>query len=230
MKKALLIIFVSLGFTSSKSQDVQGIWMSYNNRTIDIDSVSNTNTSGFIIDFNQSKIGHVYSDTLSPFVINYKEKLISIKSDTKKLGILAFYNDSIEMQIFKNRISVFHPLNLNYKIKSDKTQIENFLIKSNLKNPDQSLDIKFTNKIYFKDVIYEKTKKRKSLVNKSWDDEGYWYLKKIKGNYFLILTIEQSSSKNIYQIVSFDECKMELKQLQKPDWGGLKLNVLNTCL
>jgi hypothetical protein len=227
MKKALLIIFVSFGFTSCKSQDVQGIWMSYNDRLIDIDSVSTGNTSGFIIDFKQSKISHVYNDTLFPFGINYKEKLINIKSDTIKLETLVFHKDSIEMELFENKISVFHLLNLNYTIKYDKTKIESFLTNSNLKNIDQSLDIKFTNKIFFKDEIY---KKRKTLINKSWDNEGYWYIKEITGNYFLILTIEQLGDKHIYQMLSFDDCKMELKQLQKPEWGGLKLNVLNTCL
>lgn len=68
------------------------------------------------------------------------------------------------------------------------------------------------------------------IINKTRNDEGYWYIKEIEQNYFLIFTVDQISGQNIYQIISIDDCKMELEQLQEPDFGNAKITELKTCL
>jgi len=209
---------------------MNGIWMSYNDRIINNELTYTGDTSGVILDFDKSEIGYASFDTLIPIAIDYNEIHLKFKSDTLKTEFKKFGKDSIEVELSKNTMSIFHPLDLSNVIEADKEDIESFLINNTFGSLGENLDLLFTDEYFSRGVRSETTKKRKALINKSWDDEGYWHINKIRDNYFLILTIDQTSDKNIYQIISFDKCKMELKQLQESESGGLKISELKTCL
>jgi len=72
--------------------------------------------------------------------------------------------------------------------------------------------------------------KKNALINKSWNDEGYWLIKEIEQNFFLIFTLDQTADNNIFQIISIDDCRMELLQLQEPEFKNAKITELKTCL
>lgn len=235
MKKTIQIIFILFGLTSCKSQEVSGIWMSYNDRKIDNDIAYTTGrTAGLIIDFDKSELSLIHSDSnVVKISLDYKKMKFGILTDTLKADFRIYQKDSIEIDLFDNKMSVFHPLDLSLKLTMSKNQIMDFLINSDYEKNNTPLDIKFGKDLYFIDKQFNKAPynhKRYALINKSWNDEGYWFVKEVQQNYFLFFTLDQTSDLHIYQISSIDECEMKLEQLQEPDWGNFKLTKLKTCL
>ena len=203
--------------------------MSYNNRIIEYEKVTSSGVGG-IINFDKHNIGSIFSDSLVNVNINFNESKIYLKSDTINIDFKIYGKDSIEIDFGKNMMHVFRPLNLNHKLKTNKNEIKNFLIKNKLKKINGELDIEFSDKFFFRDVIYEKKNKKNTLINKSWNDKGYWLIKEIEENFFLIFTLDQISDDNIYQIISLDKCKMELLPLQGPKFLNVKITEIKTCL
>lgn len=151
-------------------------------------------------------------------------------TDTLKVDFKVFEKDSIEIDFGQNMMHVFRPLNLNNKLNTDKKRIEDFLVKNKFEKINAEIDIEFSDKFFFLDVMLEKPIKKNAVINKSWDEEGYWLIKEIEQNFFLIFALDQTADKNIYQILSLDDCRMELLQLQEPKFGNAKITELKTCL
>jgi hypothetical protein len=204
--------------------------MSYNNYVIDKDAMTTSGNEGFIIDFDNKTFSATYSDSVVPIQIDFKDTKLDFKTDSLSVDFKIFGKDSIEIDFDQNMMHVFRPLSLNHKLSADKSQIIDFLVKNTFDKINGGIDFVFSNKSFFLDEVSEKTSKRKAFINKTWNNEGYWYIKEIKQNYFLIFTLDQISGKNIYQIISFDKCKMGLEQLQEADIGNAKITELKTCL
>lgn len=230
MKKAVQLIFLVIGLTSCKAQEVSGIWMSYQNYVIDINSMYTSGNEGVLIDFDNQTIGTIYSDSIVKIKIDLKKSKLFMTADTLKVDFKVFEKDSIEIDFGQNMMHVFRPLNLNHKLNTDKKRIKDFLVKNKFEKINGEIDIEFSDKFFFRDVMFEKPNKKNALINKSWDDEGYWLIKEIEQNFFLIFTLDQTTDKNIYQILSLDDCRMELLQLQEPEFGNAKITELKTCL
>lgn len=216
--------------TSCKSQEVSGVWMSYNDRVINTDFAYSAAIEGFLIDFDKKEFGRFDSDSVMKIDIDFIKKQLKPKSDTLKVDFRVFKKDSIEIELSNNTMSVFRPLNLNHKLSINKNQISDFLTKNNFDKINGTIDISFSNKFFFRDAMFKKPNKRNALINKSWDDEGYWFVKEINQNFFLIFTLDQTTDQNIYQILSFNKCKMKLQQLQEAAFGNAKITELKTCL
>ena len=185
---------------------------------------------GVLIDFDNQTIGTIYSDSIVQIKIDMKKSKLLMTTDTLKVDFKVFEKDSIEIDFGQNMMHVFRPLNLNHKLNTDKNRIKDFLVKNKFEKINGEIDIEFSDKFFFRDVMFEKPIKKNALINKSWNDEGYWLIKEIEQNFFLIFTLDQTTDKNIYQILSLDDCRMELLQLQEPEFGNAKITELKTCL
>ena len=230
MKKALQLIFIVIGLTSCEAQEVNGIWMSYNNYVIDTNSGYTSGNEGVLIDFDNQTIGTINSDSIVSVKIDFKQSKLFMKTDTLNVDFKVYRKDSIEIDFGQNMMHVFRPLNLNHKLSVNKSQINDFLTKNNFEKINGGIDYTFSDKFFFRDDMFEKKKKRNAFINKTWNDEGFWYVKEIEQNYFLIFTLDQTSDQNIYQIISLNKCKMQLEQLQEADFGNAKITELKTCL
>ncbi|HBT09970.1 MULTISPECIES: hypothetical protein [Leeuwenhoekiella] len=230
MKNILQTIILFFVFTSCQAQGVDGIWMSYQNYTIDINSPYTSGNEGVLIDFDNQTIGNIYSDSITQIKIDLKKSKLLIKTDTLKIDFKVFDKDSIEIDFGQNRKHVFHPLNLNHKLNTNKRRIKDFLVKNKFEKINGEIDIEFSDEIFFQDTIFENPIKKNALINKSWNDEGYWLIKEIEQNFFLIFTLDQTADNNIFQIISIDDCRMELLQLQEPEFKNAKITELKTCL
>ena len=205
--------------------------MSYNNYVIDINSMFTSNDEGLIIDFNNQTIRTIHSDSIISLKIDFKNSKLYLKTDSISVDYEIYGKDSIEIDFGSNMMQVFRPLDLNHKLTVDKNQIKDFLIKNDFNAINKTIDIKFSDKFYPLDKIFKIKNKKNTLINKSWDDEeGYWYLKEIEQNYFLIFALNQDSDQNIYQITSLDQCIMKLEQLQVAEFGNVEITELKTCL
>ncbi|MEZ4780987.1 MAG: hypothetical protein R2816_05230 [Flavobacteriaceae bacterium] len=71
-----------------------------------------------------------------------------------------------------------------HKLSVNKSQINNFLFKNNFGKINDTIDVEFSDRYFFRDIEFEKTNKKNALINKSWNDEGYWYVKEIEQNFF----------------------------------------------
>jgi hypothetical protein len=230
LKKALQLIFIVIGLTSCEAQEVNGIWMSYQNYVIDTNSMYTSGNEGVLIDFDNQTIGTVNSDSIFKIKIDLKKSKLFMTADTLNVDFKVYRKDSIGIDFGQNMMHVFRPLNLNHKLNTEKELIKDFLIKNKFEKINGEIDIEFSDKFFFRDVMFEKPIKKNALINKSWDDEGYWLVKEIKQNFFLIFTLDQTTDQNIYQILSVAECKMELLQLQEAEFGNAKITELKTCL
>jgi hypothetical protein len=228
--KNILQILLFFGLTSSQAQEVNGIWMSYQNYVIDINSMTTSGNEGVLINFDDKTIGHIHSDNTVPIKVDFSKSKIFISSDTLVVDFKMFQQDSITIDFGQNMMHVFRPLNLSHKLDTDKKAINDFLVQNEFPKINGQIEIKFSDKPFFRDVMLEITNKKNALINKSWNDEGYWLIKEIDQNFFLIFTLDQTTDKNIFQILSLDDCKMELSQLQEPEFGKAKLTELKTCL
>jgi len=211
--------------------------MSYNNYIIDIDSAYSSGNEGIIIDFDKQTIGYIHNDSIVPVNVDFKKSKLFVKKDTlNNVEFKVYNNDSITIDFDINMMHVFRPLNLNHKLSIEKSQIDKFLMKSDFfvnndfDKENGAINIRFSDKPYFIDVMFEKQIKKNTLINRSWKGEGYWYIKKLKQNFFLVFALDQTADQNIYQIISLSDNKMELKQLQEAEYGNATITELKTSL
>jgi len=230
MKSTLLLILSLIVLNSCKTQEIDAIWMSYQNHVIDYDKAYTSGIEGVIIDFDKQTISTIFSDSIIPIKIDLKQSKLYLKNGTLNVDYKVYGKDSIEIDLGRNMMHVFRPLNLNHKLHVDKSQIKDFLIMNDFKKINGTIDIEFSDKFFFRDVMFEKQNKKNALINKSWNGEGYWYIKEIKQNFFLIFTLDETTDQNIFQIISLDECEMQLIQLQEAEFGIVKVTELKTCL
>jgi hypothetical protein len=237
LRKILHLIIIVLGLTSCNNQEVDGIWMSYNNYIIDKNSAYSSGSEGIIIDFDKQTIGYIHNDSIVPVNVDFKKLKLFVESETPYgVEFKIHERDSIVIDFGINMMHVFRPLNLKHKLSIDKSQIYNFLIKSDfIINSDfekinGEINVKFSSKPYSLDVMYKKRIQKNILINKSWENEGYWYIKEIKQNFFLVFALDETADQNIFQIISFDDSKMKLIQLQEAKFGNARTTELKTSL
>lgn len=160
MKKALLLILIVIGLTSCKAQELDGIWMSYRNYVVDINSMYTSGNEGIIINFEKESIGSIHNDSIIPVIFDFKESKLFVKNDTLNVGFKVYAKDSIEIDFGGNMMQVFRPLNLNHKLTFDKSQFRDFLINNSFEKIDGSIEFEFSNKFFFRDQIFEKPNKK----------------------------------------------------------------------
>ncbi len=207
--------------------------MSYKNQIIDSNRVYTSGGEGIIIDFDNSTMGHISADTLVEVDFIFKKKKLKLKVEgikgkgkLKKLG-----NDSLEMDSGQNMSHIFRKLDLSNQINLSMEEITDFLISNRFEPLNDFMEIEFTADKYWKDKWLEKKSERLNLLNHTWEnDNGFWYIKEINKNYFLVFTLGQVEKQNFYQIIDLNEKGVKLKPLQETDFGLENITELKTCL
>lgn len=200
--------------------------MSYNNRIIDKSKVYTRGDEGLIFDFDNLTAGHIKSDTLVK--IKVKSKKIKVIGLKLKMKFRRFAQDSIETTGIENTVYVFRKLDLSHKIHLNKKEISAFLITHEF-DSIQGIKGEFSSNNFFRDLTFNVPHPKYQFVNKNWNDVGYWVVKIIRDNAFLIFTIGQTEQNNILQIISIDEKGLKLKPLQNDRWMK-NLTEIKTCL
>ena len=229
VKEILLLIFLVIGLTSCKSQEIDGVWMSYKNYVIDKDSGYTARDEGVLIDFDNQTIGIVDHDSIIPIRIDLNQSKLFMKSDTLNVSFKVFGKDSIEIDLGRNMMHVFRPLNLKRQLAVDKKNIITFLTQNKFNELNDSITLKFRKDLHYFSTMSNK-KNEKRFLESRLDSNGYWFLKELKGNFFLIFAIEEVGDQNIYQITKLTDCKMELLPLQEYGFLIKNLTELKTCL
>ncbi|ASO05425.1 hypothetical protein [Arenibacter algicola] len=232
MKKNILILFL-VGLTTSYGQELDGVWMSYNNRIIDSSIAYSKGGEGILINFDNSTMGHIGSDTIINVHLTFKMKKVKLKVEgIKGKGKLKkFGNDSLEMDSGRNMVDVFRKLDLNNELNMSLEEVIDFFVKNRFEPLNDFMDIEFTRDKYWKDKWLARGRERLNLLNHTWEnDSGFWILKEIDKNYFLVFTLGQVEKQNFYQILDINEKSIKLKPLQETDFGLKNITELKTCL
>ncbi|MEZ4780988.1 MAG: hypothetical protein R2816_05235 [Flavobacteriaceae bacterium] len=116
MNKTFLLIFILIGLQSCRTQNVNGIWMSYNNRIINNNYWYASEDEGVILDFDNQTIGTIQHDSIVSINIDFNKSKLSMKTDTLSVNFKVYKKDSIEIDFGRNMMHVFRPLNLNAQI------------------------------------------------------------------------------------------------------------------
>ena len=207
--------------------------MSYNNRIIDSSITYSKGGEGILINFDNSTMGHIGSDTIINVHLTFKMKKVKLKVEgIKGKGKLKkFGNDSLEMDSGRNMVDVFRKLDLNNELNMSLEEVIDFFVKNRFEPLNDFMDIKFTRDKYWKDKWLARGRERLNLLNHTWEnDSGFWILKEIDKNYFLVFTLGQVEKQNFYQILDINEKSIKLKPLQETDFGLKNITELKTCL
>ncbi len=214
MKKLLLLIIL-FGLNSCHKKEISGVWMSYNDKIINLDSAWVGNISGFIIDFDKNTFGNIQSDSMNIVNIDFENN--QLKTNTSKIDFKVYENDSIEIEFYENTISVFHPLDLNHKLSWSKHQIENFLTTNDFEPIIDSLKIEFQETFYRYDNSSILKNLRSRFLNNN-SARGYWFVGEVRKNFFLFFSLMESDERNIYQILSINKKGLKLKPIEEKEF------------
>ena len=200
--------------------------MSINDRVIDDNYAYSSKLWGILIDFDKSKISSIRSDSTYIFQKGLKEIKIIQKTDSIIYPYRIYENDSIEIEISKNTISVFKPLNFDNPIESTKSEIVDLLSTNCVRKFEDSIEVKFS-----KDYHPLDRNKERRMIETIWNNSrpllGNWSVGEINKNFFLFISIEDTTEENIYQITSIKDNTIKLKPLKE---NYYKLTKLKTCL
>ncbi|WP_339876355.1 hypothetical protein [Olleya marilimosa] len=226
MKKVLQLIFIVIGLTSCKAQEVDGIWMSIDDRVIDEHHSFSSGMWGMIIDFDKSEIKAVLSDSTYKFEKRHKEIKIVHNIDYIVYPYEVFKKDSIEIEIVKNTITVFKRLNFDYPLESTKSEIVNFLTDNCVRKFGDSIEVKFSKNYHPLDKNKE-LRMTETIWNNSRPLVGNWSIGEINKNFFIFISIDDTTEENIYQITSISGNTLKLKPIKE---NYYELTELKTCL
>lgn len=203
--------------------------MSYKNRVIEDGQVTTSRDEGIILDFDKQTVGSISTDSIINMKIDFIESKIFLNTDTLNIDFKTFGKDSIEIDFGRNMMHVFRPLNLGHKLTIDKENITKFLTQNEFEKINDNLSLNFLNDLHFYATLFDR-KNDKRFLESEIDTNGYWFVKELKGNFFLIFAVEEIGEQNIYQITKFTKCKMELNPMQEYGEWIINLTELKTCL
>ena len=207
--KKLIILILLFGLYSCNEKKIKGVWISVANEPINKGMTFHSNEYGFIIDFDNNKIGVIpYDSLMISFKINKAIGKIEIDNDT--IDFKLNENEQLELKTYENTSTRFIQLNFNFDIKLTKEEIEYYLINGNFDPIFDNRKINFKKSRYWSDDSgYLKTLESKFIENDLII--GNWSIKKIRDNFFLFFNIYDMEDRNIYHIKEIDKDKIKLK-------------------
>jgi len=230
MTRTIIILFILAGLTNSYSQDLDGVWMSYHDGVINHEKSQESILEGFIIDFDKNQMRHMSKDTILPIKVNYKKKRIRIPLVKLKVRFKVFESDSLSIGPKGKESIIYRKLDLDHKLSISKTELINHMSTHKFEPLNDFMDIEFSDEQYFFDKMLGKSIDKRNLINNTWSDSGYWFVKEIQQNYFLIFTLNQTDKPSIYQILSISNEKIILDPLQETDFGLKNITQLKSYL
>ena len=210
----IIAFLMIIGISTCHAQEIKGVWMSYNNYTIDEGKGTRSRDEGVLIDFDNSTLGMIDRDTLVPIKIDLKKSMLFTLNNEVITEFKRFGKDSLEIDMGRNKMHVFRPLDLRHKLKIDKNILVKILINSRFQEIDEDYRLKFKNEIHHLNRGFARNVDVRYLDCKE-GFIGYWYVKELQGNLFLVFTTSEDDEQHIYQVTKVGECRIELIALQE---------------
>lgn len=129
--------------------------MSYKNQIIDSNRVYTTGGEGILIDFYNSTVGHIGSDTVVDVKFIFKKKTVKLKFEgiKGKEKLKKYGNDSLEIDSGHNMAHMFRKLNLNHKLNKTIHEVSSFLLNNKFEPLNDYTKIEFSSDLYWIDKI-----------------------------------------------------------------------------
>ena len=228
MKKIYLTLTLLLVSITLTAQDLNGVWMATDNKARNL-ATTNAHDMGVIfLDFDQRLIGNMTTISEEPISLNRKGNKIKATGIKGKLKVESHSENQLVLKGSKGVRSGFTKLDLSHTINMEPSYLKNHLINQYC-GGIEGIQGKFTTERFFKDQPDAKRLQRNQFINFTDRKNGYWYFKNIRGNAFLVFTVDDSSSENIFQVLSIRLRGFDVLQLQD-DNRITNVSLLETCL
>jgi len=228
MKKATFILVFLASSLVVKGQGMNGLWMSNKDILQNENATKNSIEGKILLDLDTNKIGHINADAKLEISSNRKKTKLKIKGVKGKFKIQKPNQNKLVLKAYNNTNYVFEKLDLRHKLNMSQKELREFLIKQQC-DLIQGIKGQFTNEQFFLDKKAKKPIIRYQFINFSERDNGYWYIKTIKGNSFLVFNTAQKEKENIFQIIEVKVNGFKLLPLQKQN-SLSDLTFIKACL
>jgi hypothetical protein len=214
MKKVIIIFIFLIGSMLVRAQEMNDLWISNSTILQNGNTTKNGVEGKILMDLGINKIEYINADTKIDISSNRKKTKLKIRGVKGKFRIQKQGQNKLVLITSKNSSHVFERLDLTHKLNMSKKELSDFLIKQQC---DLVGEIKgqFTKEQFFLDKKAKKPTSRYQFINFSERDNGYWYIKTIKGNAFLIFNTAQKEKENIFQIIEVKVNGFKLLPLQE---------------
>ncbi|MDO1514109.1 hypothetical protein Q2T41_15720 [Maribacter confluentis] len=136
-------------------------------------------------------------------------------------------NNTLEVQGSKNTKFTLKQLDLSHPIGWNENDITDIIIDQQC-NPVYGVDLKFINQPYDDGGHVNSKGVNYSLLNQDKENTGYWFVRKIEGNAFIVLNLEEKEPVSIFQITSITLNGLKLLPMQ--EYKELQnLRLITTC-
>ena len=220
MKKITSLIILLAISATCIGQNLDGVWLSIAKNN----SKENTN---ILLDFDTNYIGSIHTSKKGKIVVNKKQTKIKADGLKGKLQVSKVSQNSLQLK-GKNGSYTFKRIDSKSKIKLDNKELNRFLI-DQFCDEIQGIKSQFTKEQFFLDKKSNKPHQRNQFINYTERDNGYWFIKKINGYAFLVLTTGKNERENIFQLTSISLNGIKLTQLQNSR-KVKNLTQVKTCL
>lgn len=228
MKKLFLLVVLVLETSLLTAQEPNGVWIATDANLGNLAITTKHDSGVILLDFDKGFIGNMANTTSEPLTANRKKTKIKVTGIKGKLKVLSIENDQLVLKGSKGTTSVFKKLDLTHIMEIEPKELNTYLIEQHC-GEIQGIQGRFTNERFYLDKTEKGKYKRKQYINFTDKTNGYWYFRKIRGNSFLVFTVDQKSPENIFQVKSLSLKGFNLVQLQNTS-SISNLSLLKTCL
>ncbi|NKI30818.1 hypothetical protein [Croceivirga thetidis] len=228
MKKLILLVALVLETLLLPAQELDGVWMATDTSLHNLTTTTKHDSGVILLDFDKGLIGNMANSTNEPLITNRKKNKIKVTGIKGKLKVISIDNDQLVLKGAKGTTSVFKKLDLSHALELEPKELNTYLIEQHC-GEIQGIQGRFTKERFFLDKAEKEKLKRKQYINFTDKANGYWYFRKINGNTFLIITVDQKSPENIFQVKSLTLKGFDVIQLQNTNRIS-NLSLLKTCL
>lgn len=228
MTKTILLLATLVVSNLLSAQDLDGVWIATDDQVKKL-ATSNSHFDGAVLlDFDNGLIGNMANISNEKMIINRKKTKIKAAGLKGKFKIERLGPKQLVLKGAKGVSSSFKKLDLSHKIEIDPNDLNDYLIEQHC-GVIQGVQGKFTDERFFKDSNEGSKLKRNQYINFTDRKNGYWYFRNIRDNTFLVFTVDDNSTENIFQVLSLRLKGFDVLQLQNSKRVS-DLNLLETCL
>lgn len=228
MKKLFFFLVFILTTLHLPAQELSGVWMSTDSHLQNIMTTTEHDSGVILLDFDMGLIGNMANSNTNPLTTNRKKTKIKATGFKGKLKVISIAKNRLILKGAKGITSVFKKLDLTHTIDIEPKELNTYLIEQHC-GEIQGIQGRFTKERFFLDKAEQNKHKRKQYINFTDKDNGYWYFRTIKGNTFLMFTVDQKSPENIFQVKSLSLKGFDVVQLQNSNRIS-NLSLVKTCL
>lgn len=228
MRQILGLLVFIMTLTTTSAQEIRGTWLVDHGGFADNISPKIIGSSRMMIDFDTKLISDFDTKEAYPILIKSKKGRIKAKGKKGKLMYMKTTHNTILVQGPSNTKYNLKKLEFLHGIDWSKEDIEDFIIEQQC-NTTNGLALKFMNQPYSPVGGSNFNRDYFSLSNKSTGRTGYWFVRKIEGNAFIVIMLGDNEPESIFQITSITLNGLKLQPVL--EYKQLKdLKLITTCL